>query len=316
MIYNREQLDSKIRLILNRMFQTRPRKDVVLRPYIKPDFVKRNLGDAVEIYLNQIFPEAKDGDYAYITVSLKASDTADYCLMSRGADKLWINDKEIDMSEVYIEHNGKQYAKEVIELREGFNKVVFKCKRDGSGFFLDYYVSHFHYDFLWICDYLMWVRDTVPVEEYADEQGFSVSELIEAGREKCYQECGIVFPQESKTDSNVDFDLLFGQAKGDIAYAVSFVKEDGELEIKSKCDLFVYINGEKTENLKVSKGDIVLIAVKRNKSDWSFACGSNSILHLPQVTSARRNGVHWLVLGAMDNAAPIEINLRFIDTFN
>lgn len=306
-MYNREQIDNKIKLIINRMLQTRPRKDVVLRPYIKPDFVKRNLGHSVEIYLNQLFPKSKDGDYAYITVSLKASDTADYCLMTRGADKVWVNDAEVDVSETYIWHGEKKYSKTIIGLRKGFNKVVFRCTYGSGDFFLDYLVSHLYYDFLWICDYLMWVRDTVPVEEYADEQGFSVSELIKAGLDKSYRECGIVFPQESKDDSYIDFGLLFGQAKGDTAYAVSWVKEDGELEIKSKCGLIAYINGKRSESLKVSKGDSILIAVKRNQADWSFKCGSNSILHLPQVTSVRKNGVHWLVLGAMNDVAPIEI---------
>lgn len=295
-LIEKNQLLDAIDLIGNRMFETRPRESIALRPYIKPNFVTRNLRQSIRIDLSMAFPEAVCGDYVYVSVAMKVSDDSQYNISACGMEKMWLNGKETDFAE---KNAGGVFCGTTVDMHKGFNDLVFKCVFTEEGFFLEYIITHIYWKFLWICDYLLWARDTVPIEEYAGEQGFALSELVKKGTEKDFADCKIVFPKPSVEDNVIDFAALYGQTDGQYAFALSYAKADGVLEIKSDNNLTVYINGKKNPSRNVSEGDEILIACRCDGDSWGFECDSNQILHLPPVTTERKYGTHWLLLGAM-----------------
>ena len=310
MIKDKNQLLGAIDLIGKRMFETRPREDIALRPYIKPDFATRNLRHNIRIDLGKAFPEAKCGDYVYVSVAMKASDDSHYAISSCGMDKAWLNGEEIVFEDEKKDFGGgKGFRKAEVNMHRGLNSLVFKCVCTEEGFLLDYITAHIYWPFLWICDYLLWARDTVPMEEYADEQGFALSELVKSGENKSFTDCDIVFPKPSAEDNIIDFASLYGEEDGEYAFALSYAKAHGTLDIKSENNLTVYINGKKTDSLAVSEGDEILISCRRG-GKWGFECASNSILHLPPVTTGRKNGTHWLLLGAMASSEAVEVQFK------
>lgn len=300
---DKKQLLDTIELIASRLFETRPKSNIFLRPYINPDFVTRKQESFVSVELSKLYPQARCGDYLYTAVDMKVSHNTVYALTFKGADRIWLNGEEVTIRDLSLPDG---WQKVEINMRAGFNSLVFKCPVTKERFSLDYIVATVFYPHLWVSDYLHWCRDTIPVKEYADEQGFAVTELVKKGENKNFEDCEIIFPKPSVNDDVIDFKAIYSNANGEYAYALSFARTDGILDIKSDNELTIYINGKKTEDLKVSSGDCILIACKRD-SKWGFECNSNDILYLPQVTSVRKNGVHWLLLGAMGTDDAIDV---------
>lgn len=294
-------LKDKINLILKRMFETRPQEEIKLMPYVKPSFATRNLRQDISIDLNGLFPYANCGDFAYISTAVKSSDNTEVSLLVYGAEFFYINGEKKEVCGEAYEQNSKIFTIVKINVNKGFNTLVFKCVKDKDFFGLDYQISHVNYPFLWVCDYLLWERDTIPLPEFEDEQGFCVSELIKTGEQKNCFECEAVFPPLPSEDNIIDFNLLYDA--GYTAWALSFAKEGGTLNLKSESPIKIYVNGK--ESTDVKKGDTILVMCQKTSDAWGFESLSNDILCLPQLTSKRQ--LHWLLLGGFEDKALPEI---------
>lgn len=285
-------------IICGQMIKTRPESDVALRPYIKYPFVHKWLRGSVHINLGELYTEAKVGDYAYIAVNLKCQTDAEVNLSVAGTDGFWLNGVFEENAAEPI-GNFHMFTRHDVRLKEGDNEVIFKCRAYEDGFGLNYNVCHMFYPGIWTCDYLLWVRDTVPVPEFEGEQGFAITELVGADENKTYADCTLKYPLPTSEDSVIDFMPIYGGQTGDYAVAVSYAKTDGCLDIKAE-NTEVYINGVLCcGDLSVKQNDEIAVVCKRDEK-WGFVCESNDILHLPIIKTKRASGMHWLLLGAFD----------------
>ena len=305
---NKSDYIEKIKYIADRMLQTRPRGSVELRPYIKPEFASRKLRRGIHIDLKDYFGNVKQGDYAYVSVNLKSQYVSKVAITVKGAD--------------WFEVNGVTYTREKalkscadgeifhVELNEGDNLVVFKCLSEDDSFALDYVCAHIYWPQYWTCDYLLWVADKIPMNEYCDEQGFCISELVSAKEDKSFFECDTVFPKPSKPCNIIDFTKLYGNESGKYAVAYSQAFSDGQLEIKPYNKCIVFINDKKTDNYSLKKGDLIKVICERTDNKWGFEDLTGDILNLPQIKQDRENAFRWLLLGAFGDEACPELQFK------
>lgn len=298
---NKSECIEKIIHIADRMLETRPRDEVKMRPYIRAEFVSKTLRRGIHIDLSKYYTDAQNGDYAYVCVNLKCQHTSKVALTVKGAVSFTVNGENYDVNGKYSFKTSKDGEIFHIELNEGDNLAVFKCVCENHTFGLCYNCAHIYWPEYWTCDYLLWVRDTIPMEEYKEEQGFCISELINVGKIKEYADCGISFPKPSYSDGVIDFEKIYGDESGKYALAYSVADCVGILKIKPLSNCTVYINNIKTENYSLKKGDEIKIVCERTGGKWGFECLSEDILSCPNVVHNRKNGCAWLLLGSFDS---------------
>lgn len=300
----------KIKYIADRMLETRPRGEVELRPYIRPDFVSKKLRRGIHIDLKEYFGNAQNGDYAYVSVNLKSQYASKAALTVKGAVSFKINGDSFGLDGKSSQKTCRDGEIFHIDLKEGDNPAVFKCVCENDIFALDYVCAHIYWPEYWTCDYLLWVRDTIPMEEYRGEQGFCVSELVRAVEKKSFKDCRTVFPKPSESDCVIDFNELYGNESGRYALAYSTAFCDGELKINPHGSCSVLVNGKKTENYSLKKGDEIKIICERTGDNWGFEDLTGNILNLPQVNQERKNAFRWLLLGSFGSQDCKEIQFK------
>jgi len=298
-ITDRKHLKSMVKLICNNMLNTRPEKNIEYRPYIKPKFVERSIRSGVIVNLGMFFDEYACGDYAYVSTDVLSQDNSLVAMSIKNVSKMWVNGELWKIPEKDI-----AYTKVTVELEKGYNHVVFKCVAHENSFDMEYTIGHVCYPWLWICDYLLWVKDTVPMGIYEGEQGLTVSELVKKGESKNFEDCKTEYPQNPSDDNIIDFNALYGNDNGEYAISYTCVKEDGILNFEGE-NLTVFKNNIKCETkCEAKKGDQIYIVSRRSDGKWGFECKSNDILHLPFLSSKRRCGTHWIHIGAFDDDKP------------
>ena len=292
---NKESLRDVAGVICRNIIALNPAENVVYRPYSKEKFVKRELGAFVKINLNEFFGNGDSGDYCYVEVNLLCQCDTMVLLTVKGAEEVWVNGIKKDYAD--NEHHISA------ALRKNDNSLVFKCCKQHNNFGVEYMVSYPCYPWLWTCDYILWVRDSFPVYEYMGEQGFSVSELVCAKEVKQWSECKIIYPKKTSSDENVDFNLLYGNEKGRYAFTYTCVKKDGVFKLSgSKKYVKIFVNGEERKGLEtdVKENDVIYIVSERNNENWGYVCESCNIIGLPFVTSNRKDGLHYIHIGAFN----------------
>lgn len=294
---NAKKITEKISLITDNMISINERKEIDYRPYKKVPFVTRDLREAVKINLGEFFCEYNEGDYAYVSVSILSQKATTVAVLVDGVECIYLNGQCYNLEETEV-----AFGKRNIELylRKGYNTLSFKCVAKKDTFKMEYTVGHVSWPFLWTCDYLLWVRDCIPVDEYVGEQGMAISELIKKDENKSLEESKIIYPNKAKDDSIVDFEKLYAEEKGEYVLSLSYAKANGIIEIITKnSEIKIYINKVLSQNgTKVNAGDEICVISKRGETGWGFECASNNILYLPFVKSERNTGTHWIHIGA------------------
>ena len=297
--------------VINQMFKTRPRGEVKYRPYSYPNHSLKFKGWDSTVNLSKIFDRYYLHDYCYVTTSILAPHDSDAALLLRGVYEYRLNGGEWV---TVAKHHDLSYEKvhHTIQLKGGYNELVLKCfPRDDGSFQASYNVSCSHFPGMWGNDYIVWFRDTVPCDEYLDEQGYSVSELVPAGVEKAYEDCKTVYPLPSASDAKIDFAPLYSEECGEWALAYTTAKCDTALKLKSDCTLTVYVNGEKSEiGTQVKCGDKIAVLCKRHGNTWGFESEINDCVWPSEITSHRNDGTHWLLLGSFASDAMPEIDFK------
>ena len=296
----------RLNTICENMMKTRPAEQVVYRPYIKPEFVQRNLRKGIKIDLDKYYCNALNGDYAYVYVNIISQYTTKVVLTANGASEYIINNR----ANLFKDENKNKYVdgyySEVIDVSEGDNELILKCVCTEGLFFLDYIIGHIFYPQFWASDYLLWERDSVGRGEYREEQGFSLSELIRAGEDKSCRECNIVYPEDSRDDRVIDLGRIYNSKKGKYIIVYTVCKNDGNIKVNSDFKYEIYINGKKDNTAKA--GDAVYI-VFENEKGCRFESLCNENVHLPFVTHNRKRGMHWLLLGTLDSIEDFSFSL-------
>ncbi len=298
----RQYLLNKLKLVTERMFETRPKKEICYRLFTDNAAIKRNFRQTIEIDMKKLHPCAKNGDICYAETDLLVDRETEINLVVRGNTAVYFNGKA-----VLTTASVQEFESAVINAKAGKNKVIFECECTDEGFGCEFKATHILEPSIWANDILLWVRDTFPVDEYCMEQGIAVSKLY--GR-RCigeYEEDSekYIFPPKSETDSCIDFNKLY--TGGNIAAAVSYAVCDAVLEFDCKGRAAVYVNNKKTPDFKVSvkKGDEIKVVAEKTSSGWGFSCKTEN-LYIPFLHSRRENGAHWLIIGAFESEKDIE----------
>lgn len=290
--FEAENLRDIAGLICQNMVHLNPKAAVTYRPYAHPQFVSRELAGFIKVDLEKIFVDAENGASSYVRITLLSQYPTRATFTVRGAQKIHINGiwRSFDADE----------AQFTCVLQEK-NDIVFLCTKTDKHFGVEYMVSYPYYTLQWTSDYIVWVRDSSPIAEYAGEQGFSVSELLHGDVQP--EDCSLVYPLPSVDDTEVDLHTFYKGAAGNFAASYSCVKEDGIIKlVADTVYTTVYRNGEKIEGLSfaVCRNDEIIVVSEKHEN-WGFTCETNELLYLPFVTSARKKGLHWLHIGTFDS---------------
>ena len=107
---NKSECIEKIIHIADRMLETRPRDEVKMRPYIRAEFVSKTLRRGIHIDLSKYYPDAQNGDYAYVCVNLKCQHTSKVALTVKGAVSFTVNGENYDVNGKYsFKTSGRLY---------------------------------------------------------------------------------------------------------------------------------------------------------------------------------------------------------------
>lgn len=292
-------------IIKKTLFRTRPKNKVKNIPYVKSDicWAEKPLGK-LHIDLKKMYPTSENGDVVYADFNVDSISDIEM-VISLSPDVVLIKDGNV----VYDGTKDGEEVKIPVVLNEGSNffSVKCTCREDKFGFYI--MISTKEYSFMWAKDLLYNVRNTIPVKEYKNEEGFAISRLFKSNEtaemeqyengDKKYE-----FPAMIQYSQHKDFMPLYAKEKGCIAYALSYANSDGAVSIHFDSSAVIFLNDEekfvckKNESfeLHLTKGDKVLIkSLKEDK--WGFAC-SDDIFDMPYIESYRHSGDKWLLIGA------------------
>ena len=304
------KLFDTLKLVTDRMLQTRPQVPVCYRPYTKCEGVKRIFRHSIDVDFYKIFTHARIGDTAFAETDLLVGVDTDINLMVRGNVSVYFENKEILKIDDVSPRNEQQLRSVVIAAKTGKNKIVFCCNACEGGFGVEFRATHILEPDIWANDILLWVRDTLPDDKHAYEQGIALSKLYSGSADfKTYNSDSdkFVFPKEPKNDNSIDFSELYGDENGKFAVALSYAKTDCTLKIVPHSKISVIVNNEKISDMNVplNEGDEIVVVAEKTESGWGFECDS-SLVHIPFLKSDREWGDRWLLLGALSNGEDLK----------
>lgn len=296
-------IKEEIRLIAERMLELRTKAEVEYHPYRKESFI--SFGDILsymQIDLMMLYPNAKDGDYAYVKTILQSSADYDITIRVRGNVKVIFNNTVVYD---YVKEPSEQYDI-LTHANCGDNELIFVCRCTDGKFGVDFVPSVRHYPGMWAKDYLLNIKTVCPMEDFADEEGVAVSRLyaLEEAFDGEY-----VYPENELNNNEIIFDNIFPDVKGNIGYAYTECIRDTELSINEFSECRMFVNGiEYAEKVCLHKGDRVLIAAQKNKK-WGFSYNGEGI-GVPFLKSNRKRGDKWLTIAGFDKAELFDVQFE------
>lgn len=285
-MYEKAKAEELIKRITENMFLTRGAKDVVYRPCKKNEAVTREILGEIYIDLRKIYSDAKEGDFAYVSTMVKVPYSAMATICVHGAEEIMLDGNEITLDE-----NGRAN----ISLNNG-DILRFKCIAGKDGFGVGYTLSTVFYPGMWACDYLYWIRCTVPMEEYSVEDGMAISAI---------NSDEYVFPEPTEERTTIDFNDIY--TKGQYAFALTYALEDAIYN----GDKEAFVNGKSYDGGIIKKGTAVLVRVKKSE-DWILKTGNDNGFGIPFMESKRNNGGRWLIIGGFDSGELPEIQFKHL----
>lgn len=297
-------INEEIKLIADRMLELRRPAQVEYRPYRKQDFISfEDILSYMRIDLMKLYPNAKDGEYAYVKTILRSSDDYDITIRVRGNAKVIFNSKVVYK---YEKQPAAQYDI-LTHADKGDNELIFVCRCSNGNFGVDFVPSVRHYPGMWARDYLLNIRALCPLSDFDGEDGVAVSELLVSENDFDGQ---YIYPQ-NKTDNNqIRFNDIFPDADGDIGYAYTECISDMELRIKKLSECRIFVNGaERIGRIYLTKGDKVLIAARRGRR-WGFLYEHAEGIGVPFIKSTRSDGDRWLTLAGFNEGESFEVQFE------
>lgn len=270
--------------ITDNLFATRPQKDVVYRPCLKNEAVSSKILGEIYVDLKKMYPEAVEGDFAFVTTRIIASRREKVTLRVSGNPEIYLNDKQL-------------YPDEKNQLQmdvETGDMLTFKCTAEGDTFGVGFAISTVFYPGMWACDYLLWVRATMPVPEYYGEDGVSVSKL---------NSNEIAFPKNTFCQSEIDFADIYSE--GEYAFALTYALCDTVYSGAGEA----FVNGQKYDGGTIEKGSSLLVRTTR-KDGFLLNVGDDGSFGVDFIETNRENAPKWLLLGGFDDGSLPEIQFK------
>ena len=292
------------------MIRLRPRKDVVLRPFIKPaDFISNSYaGGTLKFDFAKIYKNACEGDYIFFKTRIYTEERHEAAVCAGGKCEVYFKGEHI------LSTNDEKLSVKNVNITEDESELLIKVFCTKNDFKMSLAISPPPLPGAWSNDYLMWHRITSPLPEYNYEDGFILSPLFKKGDEPVWNDENYIFPPKEKRDDIVDFAEIYGVHEGKYAIAYTNCIADGNFKINGS-DNEIYVDGEKRENETfVKKGSSIVIVSKCTNSHWGFESLSNGIIR-PQNIETRRKFAHWLLLGYFDDDNAKD-NINFYEPYD
>lgn len=301
-----------INFILTHMMNTRPRKEVVYRPFqYCPAVLQRKIQRAIEVDLYKLFPESRKGEYSLCSFIVNAERDADLVFCISG-------DAEVILNGATIRKNGKtEYEILPIKLNKGVNSFSVRAQNTGERFGFDFCISVSRYPNLWADDYLFSARPCIPDSEFEGQTGMKITEPFSEDTSVC-----TAFPKEYQPEDRSV--VSFNGAEGNCAYALSYVTGYVKLRHSSPIKVFngaeeIYFSDEGVFEHNFIKQSPMLVKCIKGRNEWGFTAEALENAQIPFVElSAEKDGLQWLRLegffrehNAIHTCFPPEYEIQF-----
>ena len=279
-----------IKIIADAMIKSRPTGKVANRPYRHGDVYTYHMY-GIRVDLKKLYPEAKPGDTVYVSAVLDSSSDTDASIRifnETGDVSVFLNGKELsrhpEVTQKFFTHFEKGPG--------NFLTIKARCTSDEKFEFCFAPTTIYHSS--WAKWYLLNVHVKSPIAAFRGEEGLGISRLYAEGEEFDGE---YVYPTAPVKKEKIDFSEIYPNAKGKIAYALTYATSDTEFLIKTDSVAKIFVNGAEVEcgRLVLAEGDEVMVKLLRGDS-WSFSFEGEGI-GLPAVETQRGIGDKWMTLG-------------------
>ena len=288
-----------MKIIADQLLELRPAQEPVLRPYRRSE-IYQDLNIAY-INLKKLYPEAKAGNVVYVCAILDASHESDGALEVAaigGKATVCLNGEQLVMDKELE----RRYATHFVKGPN--NKLTIKMECSGEDEFELRLAPTSAFHRYWAKWYILNVQVKSPIDAFAGEAGVGISRLYENGDEVF--DGSFVYPVPTVHTNKIDFNKVYPEAKGRIAYALTYATADTELELSTPCVAKAFVNGSPVEcgKLVLAEGDEVLLKLLRS-DEWCFTYDGEGI-GLPMVESKRGVNDKWLLLASFSESGNMD----------
>lgn len=306
------------RRVADHMIATRPRGELVYRPYRKNEvYYEPDEWKPTVVNLKKLYPDAHKGNVAYVGTILDSVAEYDANLNVIGNVKVIYEGESIYDYEKQLDELKKASCS--IHLKQGKNQVLFMVRCDSEeDFSFQFMASAPPFPF-WARDYLLHVRATSPISCFAGEDGVGISALYDTEQPFDGQ---YVYPEWEDESDEIDFRRIYPDAAGVCAYAMTTALEKTRICLKSFSEMKVLVNGREVgrTEFEVEKGDVILLKSLKGEK-WGFAFEKTAPIGIPFLESARGSGDKWLTLGTFGTEDCLDLpygpenGIQFTDTY-
>ena len=289
------------RIIADNMIKTRPRGEVVYRPYHHSEvYQDLPIVGPKHIDIKKLHPSVKTGDVVYISAILDSCDDFDAKINFVGDAKVVLNGNEC------FDANGEEgrHAAEV-RLKNGENQLTFAVRCHSDDTFVFEFMPSVRYYWMWAKYYLLNVRVKSPLTAYKDEDGVAISRIYSDGEEFDGE---YIYPTAPKDSNIIDFADSYKDTSGKYAYAITWAQKDTEIKIslngKGKVSVCRH-KVDSAERISLKKGECLLVKMERSNA-WSFSFEGDGI-YVPILKTNRGVCDKWLLIGTFGNEDDIDI---------
>ncbi len=247
--------------------------------------------------LNFLYPDADEGDFAYIDFEILTDSAEDIFINVTGNLCLYFNDELVfsfvnGVADRVTEFRSDSYNIPVKVSSEKRNFVRIKCIKHNGEFGCRYNISIRPYPGMWANDYIARCSTTPPIDEFFGEGGVAVSRLYKRGEQN--EKVVYEYPKSSES-CHFDFYTLY--AKGDAAYVYAKAKKEHTIKNSIGTISKIWINGKKAcEGDIVKKDDDVLYLAENTNGKW-YADIDEDLYYLPFLKSNRKHSVSAVCIG-------------------
>ncbi|MBO4507319.1 MAG: hypothetical protein J5747_01625, partial [Spirochaetaceae bacterium] len=250
-VYNQNNGDIKDTLnrISSLYMHRSPAKTFVARPFLN-NGIRRGKDYRYCADLNKIYPDADNGDYAYMrgVYTSVAHGAIQFTLIPYGPVKIWMNGKEVFATDIFSERYANKAQTFAIPVKKGANQLVVRCTKTKSGFGAEFGT------WLGKLDY----RFSSGMTGYSEYEGIDITlpskkknELLESDPSAAEAAFAAPAAWSATQLKSGNFGRVFGTEAvlgRNVAAAVSYIKPsagDYKIECKYSGAFTLYVSGKK-----------------------------------------------------------------------
>ena len=284
-----------IKLTADNMIKTRPKKEVIYRPFLAQKGVRNLKALSFDrIDLSEYYPDAAEGDYVYLRVGMTSEHTQKIAATVSGNVELFYGGQSALLMTVDVPDRSN-YKYTVLTLEAGINELVIKCTCHNGNFIFYFLTALEMFKIMKARDYLFHTRTVIPQGEYKNEDGYEISRLYHKGERP--ETIEYIFPAATKNSNKIDFSTL--NSRDNFGCALTYAVSEGTVSLEDLYSASVYVNKKHIKSgdkltLNVCKGDEILVMC-RKKCGFGFSCRAGCI-GIPFLETERKNGIDWLLI--------------------